>query len=372
MKRATLALVLLATTALAQTPPEPTAPAQTSTLTVRSNLVLVPTLVKTKAGALVYTLQAKDFLITDDGVPQTLHLEEDTGGEPLALVVVVETGGDGAQHLDNYVNLGPTLDAVVGNVPHKIAVVDFDSLPDLAQPFTANADKASKTIANLEPGDNGAAILDALNYAVDLLRKQPTTYRRAILLISETLDHGSHTTLNDALRAIGDTNTAIYAIGFNSSKAESSKEASKLSSTEPGPPGGCFAHDPNSNESRATQNYDCISELLPPLRLARIAMLIAVNSLKRNVPESVAHITGGEYFKFKDTKTLERDLLTISNHVPNRYILSFHPPNPHPGFHAIEVKLNNYNNLTVEARNGYWIDDETTAVTKESAPKPQP
>ena len=361
-----LALTLLTTTALAQEPAQD----QASSLTVRSNLVLVPTLVKTKAGALVYTLKTTDFLITDDGVPQKLHLEEDTGGEPLALVVVVETGGDGVRHLDDYVNLGPTLDAVVGNVDHKVAVVSFDSEPDIVQPFTANLDKATKALAKLEPGDEHAAILDALDYAVNLLRKQPTTYRRAILLLSETLDHGSHVTLNDALRAIGDTNTAIYAIGFNSTKAETAKEASKLGANmlpplDPGPVKGCFSRDPNADPatlpSRAEQNYDCIAELLPPLRLARMAMLLAVNNLKRNVPESVAHITGGEYFKFKDTKTLERDLLTISNHVPNRYILSFHPPTPHPGFHANEVKLNNYTNLTVEARNGYWIDDETAS-----------
>jgi len=364
-----LAPILLTTTSLlAQTPQEPAPPPQASTLTVRSNLVLVPTLVKTKAGALVYTLKATDFFITDDGVPQTLHIEEDTGGEPLALVILVETGSDGVRHLNQYQDLGPTLDAVVGNVPHKIAVVSFDSTPSIEQPFTTNTEKANDALINLQAGDNHAAILDGIAFAVNLLRKQPTTYRRAILLLSETIDHGSTVTLNDALRAIGDTNTAIYAVAFNSTRAESAKEASKISSDQPGPAGGCFAHDPNSTETRATQNYDCIAELIPPLRLARIAMLAALSNLKRNIPESVAHITGGEYFKFSNTKSLESALLTISNHVPNRYILSFHPPNPHQGFHAIEVKLNNYTNLTVEARNGYWIDDDTAPTPTQAHP----
>src|ERR1700730_14377576 len=74
----------------------PTAPdgvagddAQVTTLTARTTLVLVPALV-TKNGDPVFTLQAKDFVVTDDGVPQEVKLEEDTGGEPLALVVVVE------------------------------------------------------------------------------------------------------------------------------------------------------------------------------------------------------------------------------------------------------------------------------------------
>ena len=77
----------------------PTA-AQASTLTTRSTLVLVPALVRNKAHALVFTLKADDFALTDDGVPQKLKLEQDTGGEPLALVVDIEGGGAGVDGLD--------------------------------------------------------------------------------------------------------------------------------------------------------------------------------------------------------------------------------------------------------------------------------
>jgi hypothetical protein len=147
-------------------------------------------------------------------------------------------------------------------------------------------------------------------------------------------------------------------MAFSSSKSESTKEAAKLNSSEPGPAHGCFAHDPNSTESRATQNYDCIADLLPPLRLAKIAEIAATNSFKRNIPQSVAQITGGEYFPFKDQRTLVRGLLTFSNHIPNRYILSFHPQSPHPGFHTIQLKMKDYANLTVEARNGYWVETD--------------
>src|SRR5579859_7447084 len=85
--------------ALAQTQPPPSPPddSQIQTLSSRSTLVLVPALVrdKSKSGQLVFTLTADDFVLTDDGVPQKLHLEEDTGGEPLALVVAIEGGGSG-------------------------------------------------------------------------------------------------------------------------------------------------------------------------------------------------------------------------------------------------------------------------------------
>jgi hypothetical protein len=66
---------------------------------------------------------------------------------------------------------------------------------------------------------------------------------------------------------------------------------------------------------------------------------LAKNALRQNVPEAVAQITGGEYFRFSSLKDMERDLATVSNHVPNRYVLSFHPQSPSPGVHAIELWL---------------------------------
>jgi hypothetical protein len=155
----------------------------TPSLRTQSNVVLVPALVKNTKGELVFTLKADDFIVTDDGIEQKLTLDEDTGSEPLALVIAVESGGTGRDKLASYRNLGSVIGALVGGVPHRIAVVDFDSAPELAQDFTADADVAGAALNNLEPGDKGAAILDGLKFSVDLLRKAPAGYRRAILLI---------------------------------------------------------------------------------------------------------------------------------------------------------------------------------------------
>jgi VWFA-related protein len=367
MKFTSLMLLLCAPVVVAQTPaPEAPDAQPESTFSVRSSLVLVPAMVKTKGGAVVYTLTADDFVVTDDGINQKLRLEEGTDSQPLALVVLVETGASGVRHLDDYRGLGAILDAVVGAVPHRVAIVAFDSAPALVQRFTTNVDAVAKTLGNLDQGDERAAILDGIGFSVDLLRKQPSTYRRAILLISETIDHGSHLKLEDALRAISDTNTAIYSIGFSSTKSDLGGEAGKLSSDDPGPDKGCFSRDPNDpnvdlTKSRGTQTFDCLAMLAPPLRLAKMAEILARNGLKKNIPETVARLTGGEYFGFKDPKTLDRDLLTISNHIPNRYVLSFQPLSTHPGLHAIQLTLKDRPNLVVEARNAYWVDDDAAA-----------
>jgi VWFA-related protein len=361
-------LLLTASSLLASAQETPSAPGPVTTITARSTLVLVPALVRTKGGDMVYTLPASAFTLTDNGVEQKLTLDEDSGSQPLALVVLVQTGGEGGQHLDIYQTLPTMLDSLLGGVPHKVAVVSFDSEPDFVQKFTVHLDRVDTALHNLSPGDDHAAILDAIVYAANLLRRQPPEYRRAILLVSETLDHGSRVPIGDALRALSDTNTVIYSIAFNSVRAASKSEAGKLiQSHTPGPPGGCMAKDPEADpsitESEFARAFECLNILIPPIRLAKIAALAAVNGLRRNAPETVAHLTGGEYFKFSNIKSLEKDLATISNNIPNRYVLSFHPQAPQPGIHALQLTLKDYPDLKVTARSSYWIDDDT-AVSK--------
>jgi hypothetical protein len=415
-------LFFLTQAATAQTPPS--AP-QTPTLNSESTLVLVPALVRNKAGELIFTLNADDFALTDDGVPQKLHLEQDTGAEPLALVVLVQAGAATRSAGWQPSTLGPPpnrfaplsamIDAVAGNVPHKIAVVGFDSAPELLQDFTTNMDSVADTIRDLSTnidGDGGSAILDSLGFSLDLLRRQPPQYRRAILLLSETNDRGSKLQLQEALRAVSNTNTTIYSIAYSTGNTKASEYAHRelptklvpcptesqlpadrpplapppppctppglkglildiltlqigLENPIPGPAHGCMsASDPTAVVAKnpVIRAYDCMGQLLPPLALAKVGAIAATQDLQRNIPETVAHLTGGEYFKLSDAKSLELDLQAISNHIPNRYILSFQPPSPHPGFHLLTLQLPNYTNLQVSARNGYWADTTTSTA----------
>jgi VWFA-related protein len=376
MASAISGMVLLSGVAASAQTSVPSSPgSQVTALSVRSNLVLVPALVKTKSGELVFALTADDFVLTDNGVPQSLRLEPDTDAQPVALAIIVQTGGRGASHLGDYHDLDAVLDAVVGDVPHRVAVITFDSKPRLEKDFTTDTDAAVRTISNLQEGDPGAAILDALNFGINLLRQQPQDYRRAVLLFSETIDGGSQTSFEEAIRTVDDTNTAIYSFGFSSTKMAVKHEGSKLPrpggspyEEEPYAKGGCMSHDqdadPDAHGNRSVQALDCASDLIPPLRLGRMAFLAAKDGLQRNVPESVAQLTGGEYFAFKDATTLSRHLITISNDAPNYYVLSFHPQSPLPGLHALNLRLKGRPELQLSARNSYWVDAVNTASNK--------
>ncbi len=98
---------------------------------------MVPAFVTGGDGNVVFGLNAEDFRLTDNGVRQEIAIEEDTDAQPLALAVVVETGGAGARHLDDYRELDSILDALIGNVEHSVALIGFDSKPRLLVPFTA-------------------------------------------------------------------------------------------------------------------------------------------------------------------------------------------------------------------------------------------
>jgi len=76
-KPSSLIAVLLCGTALCQT-----------TLHTKATLVVVPTVVTTVSKDVAFALSADDFLLTDDGIPQKVNLEQDSD-HPLSLVVLI-------------------------------------------------------------------------------------------------------------------------------------------------------------------------------------------------------------------------------------------------------------------------------------------
>ncbi len=377
---------------------------------------MVPTLVKTKAGDRVFSLMSQDFTITDNGVEQKVSLDNDMGQQPLALVVVVQTGGAGVQRLPSLQHLQTMLEAMVGNVPHQVALVAFDSKPHLLQNFTPNLADVGKAMQATHPGDGGAAILDGLAVSINMVRKQPPEFRRAVLLISGTVDHGSQTKLDEALRVVSETNTVVYSMAFSTTKTEvkaaltntpSSPSSSHANTTvhepqvqtnladKPSPqpasgtdPAYSFAfsslnaavgaertNTPSSPTSKgcsqhATQsaggrlgNQDSCASFMP---LILFATRLGMNGLSRNTPRTVARLTGGEYRKFDNERELESGLFAFANDLPNRYLLSFQPVSPTLGLHTIQVTLKNYPKLLVAARASYWAAGE--AATGRSTP----
>src|SRR5271155_924153 len=167
-----------------------------TTLRTTTTLVVVPTLVQATDRTTVFSLKAEDFLLTDNGVPQKVTLEEETK-RPLSLVVLMQTGGVARGQFASYANLETMLASLLGGVPNKVSIVNFDSRPEAASPFSSDVAQWKEAIDKPDQGDSGAAIFDGISFALNLLRKEPVSNRRAILLISQERDDGSKTPMKE-------------------------------------------------------------------------------------------------------------------------------------------------------------------------------
>ena len=318
-----------------------------ATLRTTTTLVVVPTLVQTAGKETAFSLTVEDFVLTDNGVPQKVMLEEETK-RPLSLVVLMQTGGVAHGQFASYTNLETMLATLLGGAPNRVSIVNFDSRPEAASPFTSDVAQWSEAINKPDQGDSGAAIFDGIAYALDLLKKEPVSNRRAILLISQERDDGSKTPMKEIVRALGETNTAIYSVTFSAQKTEA-----KLAFKNPhvNPPISIVASDgsikPYNDPARPFQGY---FNLDAPLRLIFGAM-------QKNLSAEVADLSGGESMSFDGRGELENDINVLGNHIRNSYLLSFTPTSSEPGLHAIRVSLPKHPEMIVSARTSYWAGD---------------
>jgi len=303
------------------------ASAQETTLRSRSNLVLIPTLVKDSGGSIVYGLEAKDFIVEDDGVEQAIRLDEAPEGQPLSLVIAIQKGRRAAYEFPRMQGLRTMLSPLFATGAIRIALVEFDSHVNLTRNFSKDESQISADLTNLQPGDGGATILDAIIYSMKLLQEEPEDRQRALLLVSETRDHGSRIKIDNAVSAVGQTNAVMYALAF-------SPGLSNILDTGRG-----------TNKDEMHQGIDFLDL---GYRTAQ--------AMRRNVPSTVASMTGGEYELFASRNNFEIRMTDFPNHLPSRYLLSFAPKDPHPRLHQIRVRLRGSNDGKVLARSSYWAE----------------
>ena len=301
---------------------------QAPTLRVTTREVLVPTLVEKKDGDVVYGLKQSDFIVEDNGVPQKIRVQEELDTAPVSLVVAVEEGRSSVLEFDKLAKLGPLLDLFLSDPRSEAALVGFDSKPHLLEDYTHSTEQLDKDLKHLEPGDGGAAILDTISYALDLLQSEPKDNRRVLLLISEERDHGSkHTKPVGLIRKIGQSDVLVLSVTYSPGKAE-------------------FLADLKSSDQG-----EASADLLAPL-------MMAINGFKKNVSKEIAKMSGGEYDPFTRDKAFEDRVMEAAKHVRNRYLITFSPSNPTPGLHSLRVRTVQDYGARIVARANYWVDQE--------------
>jgi VWFA-related protein len=316
--------------------------AQTPTITTTTNLVLVPALIQSATGDTLPTLKASDFVLTDNGVSQQVTLE-DTEHQPLSIVVLLQTGATASRNFPAYAQLGTMLDYITASSPHQVAMIEFDSQPEYQWDFSPNTGDVEDGFIKPDPGDGGAAILDAVGSAIGLLAKQPPSYRRIIVLISQTHDDGSHAQSADIVRRLGENNITIECLTFSPEKAWLKDEFTKPRHENPP-----YQLSPDQPLLLHTFNLD------RPLREA-------IGAMRTDTSAEVATLSGGESFPFATKADLEHQLSVLANHFAATYTLSFRPSSKEPGFHALHLQIAGRSDLQVSARAGYWSSTDGAA-----------
>ena len=309
----------------------PSAASQEATPTLRSqaNVVLVPVLVKGQSGQIVYGLQASDFIVEDDGVAQTVRLDDASDAQPISIVIAIQKGRRASYEFPRIKTLATMLEPLFSTGQAQAALVEFDSGVKTTREFTKDFHLIEDDLENLQPGDNGAAILDAAFLSEKLLERAPDGSQRVLLLISETRDHGSvfRKSMDEVVSALGNKNTVVTTLSFSPS----------------------LSNILDTGRGKNKKEMNAAPDLLAPFKMSYAA-------LKKNTPRTLAGMTGGEYELFSSQRNFEARMNEFTNHLESRYQLSFQPKNPKPGLHRLRVRLKNPSGDVVLARGSYWAE----------------
>ncbi len=330
-------------------------------LRVHSNLVFLPTRVETKEGETIYGLKAEQFIVEDNGIRQAVEVDEDPDSRGLSLVVAVQCSRAAPAEFRKLKGLSAMIDEIVGDAPHEVAVLAYGERPYVLDDFSPHAEAVPLALSKLKPcGDYHAVTIDAVFFAINMLRRRQNHYRRAILLISETRDHGSRAKLDEVVAELGVTDTVIYSVAFSPARDDlihglrygiDQPQAPVFTAPPPssGPPPTV-----ESDSSSAALTEPLYTEHPPLLELPPEVQLIA-NALKPNAASELAGLSGGEYINFTTQRGFEQGLQRVSGQIHDYYVLSFKPSaGPGMSLHSLRVRVAGYPDAVIQSRRSYW------------------
>jgi VWFA-related protein len=362
-----VAVLTVTTPLLGQTPSTPIAQesgtpgsAQESRIRRRVLLVNVPVTVMNAKGELVSNLVAKDFMVTDNGIPQKITYL-DLGPSPLSVVVLVETSSRIEPLLPEMRKTGILFaDALMGP-DDEAAVVGFNESVDNLADFTTNHDVILNTINNLKCGTERSKLFDAMATGVNILssrlqQRSPADSRGrrpVILVMSEATDVGSDGRLNAVLRRAQLYNIAVYSVGIPTTLVQ--LEAPAKDVRHQITPEGIFPQPamPGIVQIQPTEDIRYGHGNLMNLNLW--ALRNVKDQITGHALQTAAAQTGGRHIATFGPTTMQKAVDEIGAELHAQYSLTYEPKGTNKsGYHKIRVHVKRHD-LKVRARPGYYI-----------------
>ena len=320
---------------------------QEPTISVDVKVVNVLATVQDKHGQFLRNLTRDDFVLEEDGRPQTIRYFAQESNLPLTLGLLVDTSLSQRRVLDRERTASYSfLDRMLHESKDAAFVIHFDREVELLQDLTPSHEKLEAGLRVLDtpsitrargsqppgsPGSHrggmhggGTLLYDAVFLASDeLMKKQPG--RKAIVVLSDGVDRGSKETLEQAIESAQRADTVVYSILF--------------ADDEPRSDWGGFGGRGGMGRHGGGHRYP--QESRPD---------------GKKILERISKETGGRMFEVSKKQTIEHIYDEVQKELRSQYNLGFTPDKGlGPGYRKIQL-VTKQKNLTVQARDGYYAE----------------
>ena len=185
-----------------------------------------------KKGTIVGDLTKEDFVLLEQGRPQTIQYFSPQGDLPLTLGLLVDTSmsQDRVLVAERSACLR-FLDQVLRVEKDNVFVVQFDSRVMVRQNRTNSYIKLEDALSQVDtPSRNelrngigaGTKLFDAVDTSARFVLKD-VSGRKALILLTDGVDYGSNSTLGEAIEAAQKQDTIVYSILFADRNGDSGR-----------------------------------------------------------------------------------------------------------------------------------------------------
>jgi VWFA-related protein len=330
---------------------------QQSKITVDVNTVNILATVRDRHGKIVSDLNKDAFQLEEDGKSQTIDFFARESDLPLRLALLVDTSLSQRNVLDQERTASQTFLSTMLRPDKDIAaIINFDFDITLLQDFTSSLPKLQAALQKLETPQldmqngqgthqrggggyghgrgGGTHLYDAIYLASDeLMSKQQG--RKALIVLSDGVDHGSKETLATAIETAQRADTVVYSILFADHEGYSRGFAMG------GPYGGYGGHGGHGGRPSQQERPD-----------------------GKKILEQISNLTGGRLFEVSKKETVDKIYLDIQEELRNQYRIGYTPAkNLEVGYHKIHLYTNN-KDLKVQARDGYYSNSSSPSASR--------
>jgi VWFA-related protein len=268
--------------------------------------------VRDRDGLIAKNLTREDFLLLDDGAPQTIRYFSRESDLPLTVGLLVDTSQSQAHVLEPERSASFTfLDRVLREGIDQAFVAHFDVRVEVLQNFTSSRKNLESALSQLKvPEALSTLLYDAIRECSEnQMRKKEG--RKAFILLSDGADFRSKTTLPTAIEYAQRADTIIYSILF--------------------------------------------AEPLHAYRPVRSAVLAMSRDRGRKVMHRLAAETGGAFFEVTKSDPIENIYSRIEDALRNQYSIGYTPEPRAASGQYRKIKLTTKQaGLIVQTRDGYY------------------